>query len=72
MTYVGCLHVNPIDLVCLAGFMICFGLVFIRLSQSHDPGMVFNGLTQVDLAYFLNHFLIKFFYKLHHSTLSPT
>jgi len=52
--------------------MICFGLLFIRLSQSHDPKIVFNELTQVDLASFLCHFLIKIFYKLNHSTLSPT
>jgi hypothetical protein len=52
--------------------MIYFGLLFIRLSQSHDPKIVFNELTQVDLAYFLCHFLINFFYKLNHSTLSST
>jgi hypothetical protein len=52
--------------------MIYFGLLFIRLSQSHDPKIVFNELTQVDLAYFLCHFLINFFYKLNHSTLSLT
>jgi len=32
--------------------MICFGLLFIRLSQSHDPSHGFNELTRVDLGYF--------------------
>jgi len=39
--------------------MIYFGLLFNRLSRSHDLRTVLNVLTQVDLTYFLYHFLIK-------------
>ena len=39
------------------GFMICFGLFFIRLFRSHDPMIVLNRLTRVDLAHFLCHFI---------------
>jgi hypothetical protein len=41
--------------------MIYFDLLFIRLSQPHDLGIVFNILTQVDLTYFYVIFLIKIF-----------
>jgi hypothetical protein len=41
--------------------MICFGVLYIKLSQPHDSRIVLNGLTQVDLALFLCHFLISIF-----------
>jgi hypothetical protein len=52
--------------------MICFDFFFIRLSRSHESKIVLNELTRVDLTYFLCYFLIKFFYKFHHSTLGLT
>jgi hypothetical protein len=39
------------------GFMICFGLFLIRLFLSHDPIIVLNMLTRVDLTHLLGHFL---------------
>ena len=33
-------------------FMICFNLLFIRLSWSHNLKIVLNGLTHIDLTYF--------------------
>jgi hypothetical protein len=43
------------------GFIIYLCLFFIRLSQLHDPIIVLNRLTQVDLTHFLCYFfLIKF------------
>jgi hypothetical protein len=36
------------------GFMIYFGLIFMRLSRLHDPRIVFNELTHIDLYHFFN------------------
>jgi hypothetical protein len=54
------------------GFIIYFGLTFMRLSWPHDLGIMLNGLTHIDLAHFLCYFLINFFYKFHYSILDPT
>jgi len=40
--------------------MICFGLLFMRLSPSYDFDYEFGRLTLVDSSYFL-FFLIDFF-----------
>jgi len=52
--------------------MICFNLLFIRLSQPHDLIIVPNMLTRVDVAYFFVEFLYYKFYKSHCLTLGPT
>jgi len=38
-----------------------FWLFFIRLSIPHDPRIVLNGLTLVDMSHFLCYFLIKIY-----------
>jgi hypothetical protein len=43
------------------GFMICFNLLFIRLSWSHNLEIVLNGLTHIDFTHFYVIFLIKTF-----------
>jgi hypothetical protein len=48
-----------------------FYLLFINISQSHDLGCGFNKLARVDLGcFFLNLFLIDFFFQFHLSTLN--
>jgi hypothetical protein len=50
--------------------MICFSLLFIRLSLSHNSGYRFSGLTQVDPIYFFVSFFNQFFqFQFHSSTL---
>jgi hypothetical protein len=61
-------QVNLVDLIDFfpsiyweLGLMIYFGLIFMRLFWPHDPKIVLNRLTHIDLAYFYAIFLIKFF-----------
>ena len=41
--------------------MIYFDLISMRLSQSHDLGHKFGGLTRVYSSYFLSFFLNDYF-----------
>jgi hypothetical protein len=41
--------------------VIYFGLISMKLSQSHDSGHMFGGLTRVYSSYFLSFFLNDYF-----------